>query len=555
KTLPLKGKNCNDCKMFCVHCLTDYHNELICPQHGPSTRPFGDHVYGVFVAGNHVDQLSERLTFHGSAKDIAKIFTRDAKKLANVLTSKFPLVLGARPDHFDVVTPKKPGKEDKMGILIEDAFERIHKLIRDDQQKYQDQIKSLFIFYFSGHCDPNKETEKGRQQISSTHYLYMGGKRDTITTDRLREMLYGMNRANNVLIILDCCYASGNDFVSKTDKSGIQIYQLSSCDQKHKSVCNITRGSYFTHFLCQALRGVGSYENKEDHCVECKPENKSPCQSFHNACLETQKVTLNDVETYIQNHYKVLQLQTDVKKHAKNAGIIELAYYKKEHKRSLSIRLEGSEGGHLYRFSEAPDSIACLRTDIVKYIDKQKIQCQIYEMFKFYETLYESSDNRKAHKYVIKDTTHLVAIYQQYDQETKEVTCLNDLLKISPSLMSLVAKIRQDVNGLRIGHLKYDRIRKAMITNWQESFFSKCLGISQDCLQLVSKGDESALILKEIKDMESAKPEEHFHENKWLLNNLYQLIVKCVSAGAFDVTETKILKFRVYEPFSILQFE
>ncbi|KAL3871251.1 hypothetical protein ACJMK2_039258 [Sinanodonta woodiana] len=561
-TLPLKGKNCNDCKMFCVHCLTDYHNELICPQHGPSTRPFGDRVYGVFVAGNHVDKLSSKLAFDGntpkSAKDIAKIFIRDAKKLANILTTKFPLVLGARPDHFEVVTPKKPGKEDTMKRSIEEAFKKIKKLIKYDLQDNQDKTNPLFIFYFSGHSGPSEGKEKVTHQNPKEHVLYLGGESETITTKCLREMLYSELFVDNVLVVLDCCYASGHDFVNKSEKSRFQISQLSSCDKTVKSKCDPTRGSYFTHLLCQALTDIKSHEHGKIGGSDCVNENNCPfpCKPFHVACSVTQKVTLTDVEQYIQNHYEHEKLKTDVKKHAMNAGSIELAYYKNLNKKqTISIRLEGSESGKSYSLSEVPVSIFCLRKDIVKYIDETKIQCQIHDMLNFYIDLNESADNKKGHKYVIKYTTRLVAIYQQNEQETKEVTCLDDLWKISPSMMSLVAKIRQDVNGLRNGHLKYDRIRKAMITNWQESYFNECLGISQDCMLLVCNGEERVIILKKIEKMESAKPKQQFYENKWLLNNLYQLIMKCQSAGAFDETERNILKFLVYDSFSILQFQ
>ncbi|KAK3588493.1 hypothetical protein CHS0354_003522 [Potamilus streckersoni] len=557
KNLPLKGKDCDNCAMFCVHCLTDYHNELICPLHGPTRPPFGDHVYGVFVAGNHVNELDERPNENAchAAKDIAKIFIRDAKKLADVLTSKFPLILGARTDNFEVVTPTKPGSEGEMKILIQKAFNKIKELIRNDRKSYTDKTSPLFIFYFSGHSKHEEETDKCSPQNASKYLLYLGGINETITTEWLKGMLDEWLHEGNVLIVLDCCFASGHNLINKKEESRFSIYQLSSSGNDCKSVSDKTRGSYFTHFLCQALRGI---ENNKLSCKDCGKENKNlQCQSFHIACSGTQKVTMNDVGTYIQSHYDLLELKMKVTMHAQNADIIELSYYKHLEKRKISIHLEGAESRHKYEnysFTEVPDSIASLRRDIVKYIEKTKVPCQILEVIQYFHSdLYESPEDKNAnHKYLNKYITHLVAIYQQHEQDTEELTCLNDLLKIRPSRMSLVAKIRHDVNGLRNGLIKCDMIKKAMTVSYQESYFSKRLAISQECMQLVCSKEYRG-ILEEIEFIEKGK--NKCLEAKWLLNNLYQLVAKCLIAGAYDEKETKIIKLRLYEEFSILQFE
>ncbi|KAK3588492.1 hypothetical protein CHS0354_003521 [Potamilus streckersoni] len=392
--LPLKGKLCKEshtCTIFCVHCLSDPHNELICPFHGPTRPPLGNHVYGVFVAGNHTKDMENTILYENTsedATDIAKTFLRDAKNLRNVLISRFPLVLGAREEHLKVVRPKHPGKDGQMLEDIKRAFDEINifigqELSRSEESKLED---SLFIFYFTGHSDKKPKSDE--------YVMYLGGMNETINCSEewLKEMLHDKLRVDKVLVILDCCHAATQVFAEGREDV---IVQLSSCAKDQKSRCTVAGGSYFTHFLCKALAGdfIRVCKNHIKKCCQhCEKKmndyDNSPCGKLHLDCLRQQYVTLSDVQKYIVGHYKVLDLPMDLKSNEEKVGKINLAYYK-PYESTTYVLLEGSQKETKYTFSAAPISIGRLRKDIIEYIGTPESKTYIVETK--YKDKYNSS--------------------------------------------------------------------------------------------------------------------------------------------------------------------
>ncbi|KAK3588497.1 hypothetical protein CHS0354_003523 [Potamilus streckersoni] len=558
--LSLKGKNCEEsCKPFCVYCLSDYHNQLVCPRHGSTRPPFGDHVYGVFVAGNHVKELHGNLNIAAndskSLANIAAIFAGDAKRLVSVLTSKFPLILGAREEHLKIVTPKEPGKESLMMKDIEEAFNETNKSIRQELSDNHhrgdgERIKnSLFIFYFTGHGDKKDG-------------LYLGGKDEKInaSTDWLKKMLHEKLLVDQILVILDCCHAAEQDFAMEKGKSAFGILQLSSCDRDQKSIFNQgnLNGSYFSHFLCQALRGDnfvhvgdGQLMKQCQHCEDRKSKHsKSPCEEFHLSRIDPQSVTLGSVEDYIRKHYKLLDLPMNLKVNSIDVEEIHIGYFKPEES-SMSIYLKGSKNGEAYIFRSTPKSMSRLKKDIVKYIEEKQIQCEILDIHEFHKKLDMLPPvGVERTKYLIKNTSSLIAIHPRVGKEKQEQTDLKDLWKIRPCGRALEAQIRDSVKGLKNGPVKLFGLVRAMTSSLEDKYVDENLNIGMDYIHVQMK--ES--ILGDIYKLMNSS-ENFGKEFKELLSNLHQVVQDCMCAQDSDGIRVKEMKFKLYEEFAILRRE
>ncbi|KAL3871245.1 hypothetical protein ACJMK2_039253 [Sinanodonta woodiana] len=554
--LALKGKNCDtSCKPFCVYCLTDQYNQLVCPRHGSTRPPFGDHVHGVFVAGNHVKELHGNILFNGNDPktyaDIAGIFAKDAEKLVNVLTSKFPLILGAREEHLHIVTPKEPGRECLLMEDIEKAFNESEKSIREALLNNPDhgdgkRIKnSLFVFYFTGHGDK----ENG---------LYLGGKGETInaSTEWLKKMLHEKLLVDQILVILDCCHAAEQNFAEVKGESGFRILQLSSCDKDQKSICNQGNwtGSYFTHFLCQALRGDNFVSVGDGQCLkqcqDCEDKKKehvkSPCEEFSLSRTDPQSVTLDSVKDYIRRHYEQLDLPMNLTVHGINVDEIHIGYYKPE-EASLSIFLKGSNNGSKkYTIRSSPRSMSDLKQDIVRYIEKDPIQCEILDIYEFHKKLAKDEKTEN----LIKKMSSLVAIYPRVGKEKQEQTDLKDLWKIRPCGRALEARIRESVKGLKNGPVKIIGLNSGMTGRLRETDVDENLTIKKDYIHIQMK--ES--ILRDIFNlMNSSRP--FSKEFKELLNELHKILQECSYSQNSDGIRVKEMKFKLYEEFAILEGE
>ncbi|KAK3593661.1 hypothetical protein CHS0354_013556 [Potamilus streckersoni] len=545
KNLPLMGEECKGhippCAMYCIHCLSDHHNQLVCPLHGPSRPPFGDHVYGVFVAGNHVKHFQDKNEL--SLADIAGIFTSDAKKFANIL--KFPLVLGIRNEHLEVVTPRDPGKDDTMVDNIKEAFNKIDLSIRKaltENQKNPDKDRlenSLFIFYFTGHCS---------KEIG----LYLGSERETISasTEWLKKMLCETLRVDQVLVILDCCHAAEQNFARKKEVSQIGIIQLSSCDKDEESICKEEdlKGSVFTHFLCQALQGdnfvetEGQFKKLCKHCVKGKkkyPFTRSPCVEFHLSCSDRQSVTLSSVKDYIRGHYKLHGIELKLKEHCDDADEIHLGYYKPEMS-SISICFKEAQNGDMYSISSHPESMSNLKLCMVRYIEDKKIQCQIQGMLEFYRKLSQNS--------AVEKTSSLIAIHPVAERKAKELINLEDLWKITPCGRALEAKIRDNVAGLKLGsNVKLYCLKRAMTSSLEQDRKYDGLKISKEYIHVQVNLIE--VVIEKIICLRDSESEGDFsQEFKELLKNLQEILLKVFCNG-----EGTVLVFQLYDEFSVVE--
>ncbi|KAL3871248.1 hypothetical protein ACJMK2_039255 [Sinanodonta woodiana] len=427
--LALKGKNCDtSCKPFCVYCLTDQYNQLVCPRHGSTRPPFGEE------------------------------------------------------EHLHIVTPTEPGRECIMMEDIEKAFNESEKSIREALLNNPDhgdgkRIKnSLFIFYFTGHGDK----ENG---------LYLGGKGETInaSTEWLKKMLHEKLLVDQILVILDCCHAAEQNFAKEKGNSGFGIHQLSSCDRDQKSICNRGNwtGSYFTHFLCQALRGdnfvsVGDGQSLKQ-CQDCEQRNrehfKLPCEEFSLSRMDHQSVTLGSVKDFIRRHYEQLKLPMNLKENCSDMDEIHLGYFKPE-ETSMSIFLKGSKNGETYSFRSAPRSMSDLKKDIVRYIEENQIGCEILDVHEFHKKLNRLATDEMTEN-LIKETSSLVAIHPRVGKEKQEQTDLKDLWKIRPCGRALEAQIRDSIMGLKNGPVKIIGLDRGMTDSLLENYVDENLTIEK----------------------------------------------------------------------------
>ncbi|KAL3881716.1 hypothetical protein ACJMK2_028117 [Sinanodonta woodiana] len=507
----------------------------------------GDRVFGVFIAGNHVKHFQgKKNIITKSLTDIANIFTSDANKVASIL--KFPLVLGVRNEHLEVVTPKEPGKEDEMIDSIKEAFEKVNVSIRKvltENEKNPDKDRlnnSLFIVYFTGHG-------------SEKDGLYLGSERETIndSTEWLKKMLCETLRVDQVLLILDCCHAAAPNFASLKGESNIGILQLSSCDIEEESICKEEdiNGSLFTHFLVQALQGDnfvninGCFEKLCKCCDKEKkkdPNNWSPCEEFHQSCLGHQSVTLKSVTDYIREHYKLCGVELKVKKHCYNTDVIHLGYYKPDMS-SISICLEGSQSGDVYRMVSHPESMPRLKHCIVRYIDEKNIQCKIQEKLDFYKKLHGSQTSA-----AVELTTSLIAIQPEAESGAKELIYLEDLYKIIPCGRAVEAKIRDNLKELKLGsNVMLCSLKRSMMRSLEEDFNDGGLTISKEYIHVEVNLIENVIeMIIQLQESESA---DHFaQEFKDLLKELQKILVMVL-----DIVEGQVLKIQFYDEFSVAE--
>ncbi|KAL3871242.1 hypothetical protein ACJMK2_039250, partial [Sinanodonta woodiana] len=478
--LSTKGQNClgnernKPCQHFCVLCLMNHQfNPLVCPQHGKTRPPFGDHVYAVFVAGNNVSDTKHYPGRKGPSHDseVAQMFVRDVHKVVQVLTAKHPFVLGVSKENVRIVKPENPGTKEQMEAKIKQAFEDLNDAIKEAiQMENLDPKKdrlpnSLFIFYFSGHCT----TDEG---------LYLGSYEETLKASTLwiQEMLHKRLGVDQIVVVLDCCHANSQNF---TDTHGLStvvgrkkasIVQLSSCDIDEKSSAKFEKdghGSYFTHFFCQGLLGLDSETLQNDtvmFCDDCEKNRKDqnaiditvPCGKYHHQCLSDHGVTFHALKHFIQGHFQHLrsncsgpEFMTQVH-NAQGEKEVFLAYYNPL-KGHIPIHLKGSDVPHNFCFSSETDSMDKLRQDIIKHSVETKLHSDV---LKFHES-YESTDS-----------FHLIAIHPRFGSDKdSELVSLDSIYKARSCSRELEARVRENIKAVSNGPVKLSKINSTVVIN------------------------------------------------------------------------------------------
>ncbi|KAK3593662.1 hypothetical protein CHS0354_013557 [Potamilus streckersoni] len=574
--LPLKGKDCagsntnSPCRPFCLHCLMNNHiNPLVCPQHGKTRPPFGDHVYGVFVAGNNVMGMEQFSYSEGQSKNteaVAQTFIKDAEKVVQVLTAKYPFVLGASAEHLKIVKPNNPGYDVNMETSIREAFENMNSAIKkalkeNDQNPENDRLpNSLFIFYFSGHC-------------SEENGLFLGNTEETLkatikgtqkaTTKFIMEMLHEQLGVDHVLVILDCCHARSQHFdkyelnVDKVNKrKETSILQLSSCDTSEKSVVML-EGSLFTNFLCLGLQGMGSEELGGDTiicCAECEKRRKNrkdmnielPCVKYHYNCVSDHGVTYTSLRDFVEGHFDLLRAGK-----TSNSGTMTpvssahrekkffIAYYN-PNKSHIPIHLKGSKADHMYCLSSHPETMDKLRKDIISYTlsGTGDMSCDVLTFYRSYG----------------QESYRLIAIHVMYGRDKdEELTNLESIEKAWSCSHELVACVREDVKRLSHGPVKLNNINKSIVTSSQANYDSEILNINQDYIEIaggsVSQADK---LLRDIKQSASG-----LHENFLSLIQEVLKTTRSIQNESLILEKIKgnLLRFYLYDDFSVLDIQ
>ncbi|XP_053395720.1 uncharacterized protein LOC123534332 [Mercenaria mercenaria] len=219
----------------------------------------------------------------------AKGFVKDITDVHEVITSKFPLVMGVRKEHVAIVRPEKPGNAEKFkgkNGQLDEAFKML-KEINNTQ---------TLLIYFSGHYYGGK----GFQLGSDEEFLSL----EELQT-KVLSCLSGVDyksptfplSSKRLIVFLDCCSAPGMKVPRFEEKSCLSLVQLNACRPNQEAYGDAENGSKFTLFFKQGLTGralgkqcYNIMEGKIKQCQECE--------------LSGDLVTLQDLNKYITRHLK-----------------------------------------------------------------------------------------------------------------------------------------------------------------------------------------------------------------------------------------------------------
>ncbi|KAL3857316.1 hypothetical protein ACJMK2_011995 [Sinanodonta woodiana] len=557
--LSTKGPDCvknvgnNPCQYFCLHCITSHHfNPLVCPQHGSTRPPFGDYVYGVFVAGNNVD-AQHHSVIHGRGHDneeVAKVYIRDVKKVVQVLKATHPLVLGANEQNLRVVTPEQPGAKENMEPNVKKAFKDLSDSIKQEiEEKSLDPKRrrlpnSLFIFYFSGHCSKDKG-------------LQLGNTEETLnaSTPWMQEMLHTELGVEQIVIILDCCHADSQTFIhthvldtSSNSEYGRQkatIVQISSCTEEETSNGGL-KGSYFTDLFCRGLLGLDSTkDDKIKFCEECVPprtnpsgiDSTLPCGKYHNQCLSDNGVTVYALKDFIRGHLKRKNVTMTPVQSAQREKEVFLAYYN-PYKRHISIHIKDSSSSEGFSLCYDPGSMNQLRQDILIYIVESNSHSELSLLY----------------KYMGSDCSHLIAIHQRYGTDRNRELCnLDDIYKSRFCGRELEAQVRDNINGLSNGPVKLSKISKTTVKRPEAEFNEKYLKINQKCIEIAVK----SITIAENQLKEKLQSSNYTEDVKTLFKELLTIIrlLRTVHEGLLANKQDNVFMFHLYNEFSVLRIQ